>query len=127
MKVAYLAIYVLTTAIGVVTLVTPPQSIAGEVGPLITTIWAALFILGGVVGAVTVLPGWWWVERLLALAPIGIGLAIYLAVVVVLHVQNAQDGSSRLTQVGIIVLAAAPFAVRFLVIREYSYDPRARR
>lgn len=127
MKVAYLAIYLVTALIGVVTLVMPPQSIAGEIGPLITTVWASLFILGGTVGAVTVLPGWWWAERLLALAPVAIGLAIYAAVVVVLHLQSTDTGSSRMTQVGTIVLASAPFAIRFLVIREYSYDPRARR
>lgn len=127
MKVAYMVIYMLTIAVGVVTLIAPPQSIAGEVGPTITIVWACLFLLGGIAGTITVLPGWWWAERVLALAPVGIGLSIYAAVVIVLHVQTVDAGASRLTQVGIIALAAAPFAIRFLVIREYSYDPRARR
>lgn len=127
LKVAYLVIYLLTALIGVVTMISPPQSIAGEIGPVITTVWAGLFIVGGVAGAVTVLPGWWWAERLLAIAPIMLGLVIYLAVVTVLHAQSAEIGASRLTQIGIIVLASAPFTIRFLLIREYSYDPRARR
>ncbi|ALX66835.1 hypothetical protein [Microbacterium sp. XT11] len=124
MKVAYLAIYMLTVVIGVVTLISPPQSIAGEAGPLITTVWAMLFIVGGAIGAITVLPGWWWAERLLAIGPVMLGLAIYLTVVTILHLQSTDAGSSRLTQVGIILLASAPFTIRALVIREYSYEPR---
>lgn len=124
MKVTYLSIYVLTALIGTVTLVSPPASISGEIGPVITIIWAVLFIVGGIAGAVTVLPGWWWAERLLAISPVLFGLSIYLIVVVTLHVQNMESGSSRLTQVGIITLASMPFVIRALVIREYSYEPR---
>lgn len=124
MKIAYLVVYLLTVGVGVVTLITPPQTVAGEVGPVITIIWAGLFILGGAVGTISVLPGWWWAERLLAIGPVMLGLAIYLVVVIILHVQGADTGSSRLTQVGIIVLASAPFTIRALVIREYSYEPR---
>ena len=127
LKIAYLVIYLLTVAVGVVTLVSPPQTIAWEIGPVITSVWASLFILGGAAGAVTVLPGWWWAERLLGIAPVMIGLTIYLAVVTILHTQGIESGSSRLTQLGIILLAAAPFAIRFLIIREYSFQPRARR
>ncbi|MGF3056138.1 hypothetical protein [Microbacterium sp. YY-01] len=126
MKVAYLAIYLLTIMIGYVTLTYPPQSIAGEIGPVLTVIWSVLFIVGGAAGTITVLPGWWWAERLLAIAPIGMGLAIYLLVAIILHAQNMDTGSSRLTQVGIIVLAASPFIIRMLIIRDYSYEPRRR-
>jgi len=124
LKVAYLVIYAVTVAVGVVTLVKPPQSIEGPLGTVTTMLWAGLFIFGGVVGAVTVLPGWWWVERLLGIAPIFIGLAIYLAVVVILHIRGLDLGASRLTQIGIILLASAPFTLRGLLIREYSYEPR---
>lgn len=124
MKLAYLIIYLLTIGIGAVTLISPPQTISGEVGPIITTVWASLFILGGIVGAVAVLPGWWWAERLLGVAPVLLGLGIYLCVATVLHVQGWESGSSRLTQMGIILLASTPFVLRFLVIREYSYEPR---
>lgn len=124
MKVAYLVVYAITTAVGVITLITPPQSIAGEVGPVLTTIWASLFIAGGLTGMITVLPGWWWAERLLAIALVILGLAIYFTVVVILHAQSADTGSSRLTQLGIILLASAPFTIRFLIIREYSFEPR---
>ena len=124
MKVTYLVIYLLTVCIGVVTLLSPPQTIDGLVGPIITTIWASLFILGGLAGAIAVLPGWWWVERLLGIGPVMLGLTIYLTVVIVLHVHSMDAGSSRLTQIGIIVLASTPFTIRALVIREYSYEPR---
>lgn len=125
-KVIYLVIYALSAGIGVVTLLNPPQTIAGEVGPALTNVWAGLFILGGLVGVVTVLPGWWWAERLLGIAPIMIGLAIYLSVVTVLHWQALDTGGSRATQIGIILLAASPFILRFFFIKEYSYEPRSR-
>lgn len=125
-KVIYLVIYLLSALIGLVTLIKPPQTIAGEVGPLLSVVWASLFILGGLVGTITVLPGWWWAERLLGIAPILIGLTIYLSVVVVLHAQSIESGGSRATQVGIIMLAASPFILRFFFIKEYSYEPRAR-
>lgn len=124
MKVAYAVIYVATILIGLVTLVMPPQTIRGEVGPIITIVWASLFIVGGMAGLVTVFPGWWWAERLLGLGPVLLGLGIYLVVVIVLHAQAVETGGSRATQIGIILLAAAPFGLRFLVIREYSYEPR---
>lgn len=125
-KVIYLVIYVVSGGIGVVTLLNPPQTISGEVGPVLSTVWACLFILGGAVGAVTVLPGWWWAERLLGIAPIMIGLAIYLSVATVLHWQALDTGGSRATQIGIILLAASPFILRFFFIKEYSYEPRSR-
>ncbi|WP_162893226.1 hypothetical protein [Microbacterium halotolerans] len=124
LKVAYFVVYVVTTGTGVATWLMPPQSIEGPLGAQLTAIWSGLFILGGLVGAVTVLPGWWWAERLLGIAPVLLGLAIYLSVVAVLHWQGMSSGASRLTQLGIIVIASAPFALRGLLIREYSYEPR---
>lgn len=124
LKVAYFAIYLLTVGVGVVTATNPPQSIEGPLGPILTAIWSGLFTVGGAVGAITVLPGWWWVERLLGLAPILMGLAIYLSVAATLHWHNIDTGSSRLTQIGIILLASAPFTLRGLLIRDYSYEPR---
>lgn len=124
LKVAYLGIYLLTVGIGLVTLMWPPRSIEGPVGSASTALWACLFILGGVVGAITVLPGWWWIERLLAIVPIGLGLLIYVAVVVILHFQGLDQGASRLTQLGVILLAATPFALRFRLILEYTFEPR---
>lgn len=124
MKVAYAVIYLATIVVGFVTLAMPPQTIKGEVGPIITVIWAGLFVVGGTAGLLTVFPGWWWVERLLGLAPILLGLGIYLVVVIILHAQALESGGSRATQIGIITLAASPFLLRFLVIREYSYEPR---
>ena len=122
LKAAYFLIYVLTSTVGVVTLMWPPRTIEGPLGSVATALWAGLFIAGGLVGAATVLPGWWWVERVLGIGLILIGLAIYLAVAITLHWQ--QVGGSRLTQVGVLVLAACPFLLRGLLIREYSYEPR---
>lgn len=124
LNVVYVIVYALTLAIGVQTLRQPPQSIEGPLGEGATILWASLFILGGAVGLLTVLPGWWWLERLLAIAPVCMGLTIYLAIVIALHIQGSDEGSSRLTQAGVIILAAFPFLLRSLFIWESSYAPR---
>ena len=124
LQVTYLAIYALTVCVGVVTLMWPPRTIEGPLGEAATMLWAAAFIGGGLVGAIAVLPGWWWLERLLGIGLILVGLGVYLAVAIALHIDGAAEGSSRLTQIGVILLASSPFTIRFLLIWEYSYEPR---
>lgn len=126
LKTAYAVIYLLTALIGTVTLARPPQTIEGPLGPVASTAWACAFIVGGLAGLLAVFPGWWWAERALAIAPALIGLGIYGTVVVWQHVQSVLDGGggSRLTQIGVILLASAPFLLRGLLIREYLYEPR---
>lgn len=124
LKIAYLAIYVATAIIGIVTLLHPPMSVEGPLGATLATIWACLYMIGGLVAAVAVLPGWWWAERLLGIIPILGGMAMYLAVVIWQHRHAVEAGGSRLTQIGIILLACSPFILRGLLIRSYSYEPR---
>ena len=123
LKVAYAWIYMLTVGVGLVTLVKPPRTIEGPLGEAATTGWACAFILGGLLGLLTVFPGWWWAERL-AIGLVLIGLAIYVTVVIVQHIEGLESGGSRLTQIGIILLAATPFLLRGLIIRGYTYEPR---
>lgn len=120
----YAVVYAVTLLIGFATLLSPPQSIAGELGPFVTTFWAVLLVLGGFGGLLTVLPGWWWAERL-SIWLVFAGLGIYLLVVLSLHL-NARDGSSRLTQLGVIALASGVFAVRLMLTKGMDYEPRRR-
>ena len=123
LKVTYLVIYLVVVYTGVVTLIAPPRTIEGVLGSLLSLGWSGFLIVGGLGGLMTVLPGWWWAERLsILMASAGIG--IYGATVFGLQV--TQSGS-RLTQLGVIALALSVFVVRWTLIRRYSFEPRTGR
>lgn len=120
LKVTYWVFYTIAFLTGVVTLFAPPRSIEGALGPALTTIWALFVVVGGFGGMLTVLPGWWWAERL-SIVLIWCGSGIYFVVVLSLHL--TMDGS-RLTQLGWITLGGCLFFVRWLLIRNYTFEPR---
>jgi hypothetical protein len=124
LKAFYFALYAVTGMIGAASLLVPPRVFDGAAGPVSAQFLAWLLVVGGLGGVVTVFPGWWWAERLLAIAPTLLGLTIMIVVLSILHLQHAIDDESRLTQIGIALLASSPFVLRFLLIREYSYEPR---
>lgn len=122
LKVFYLGIYMVAFLTGVVTLLWPPNSIEGALGAALTVTWSVFFLAGGMGGMISVLPGWWWAERLsIGLCVTGIG--IYGTVVLSLHVTGT---GSRLTQLGMIALASGVFLVRWLLIRKFTFEPQHR-
>lgn len=122
LKMAYVVIYGIVLTTGIATLLEPPRSIEGQLGVVLTIIWSVFLIVGGFGGMLTVLPGWWWAERLSIILTFA-GIGIYGTVVLSLHL--IAEGS-RLTQMGMILLATSVFAVRWLLIRRYSFEPRTR-
>lgn len=120
LKAAYAVLYTITVLTGIATLLVPPTSIAGELGEPLTVLWSVFLIMGGFGGLLTVLPGWWWAERL-SIVLVWAGLAIYGIVIVSLHFTSA---GSRLTQLGVLLLAAGLGYIRWLLIRKYSFEPR---
>lgn len=126
MRPAYLAVYLVTLATGIATMLAPPRTIEGELGPVLTAIWASAFITGGLIGICTVLTPWWWLERLgIAIALLG-GIGVFAYVTTALHLA-APPGDGRTTTIGVSLLAGGVFVVRWVSIRAYSYDPRAPR
>lgn len=124
-KALYAVSYLISVFIGAVTLMRPPTSIETPLGPTLTTIWAALILLGAVGAVVAVFPGWWWLERL-GILLVDTGALIYFGVVVTLHVQAGPE-SSRLTQAGVILGFVWAFsAVRLWEIRGFTFEPRGR-
>lgn len=121
LKVTYFFLYAITLWTGVVTLVSPPSSIEGLLGAVLTPVWSLFIILGGLLGLITVLPGWWATERL-GIYAVFVGLGIYAGVV--LSLQFTTAGGSRLTQFGIILMAAGLSVVRLLLIRKGEFEPR---
>lgn len=120
LRVVFLIGYVATLFTGVATLVSPPQTIEGELGPILSVSWALFWIVGGAAGAATVLPGWWQVERY-AVAAAMFGIGIYGLVVIVLH---ATSEGSRLTQFGVLFTAFLFYVLRLVLIRGHDFEPR---
>lgn len=122
LKLFYLAVYVLTAGIGVVTLINPPNSVEWQLGQFLTSFWAGLFLVGGLGGAAAVLPGFWWVERLSVLLAI-CGAGIYIAIITGIQLA-AEPGSSRWTQIGFVTLGTGTYFLRLLLTRRWDYEPR---
>lgn len=120
LKVVFFTGYCVTILTGLFTLLVPPMSIAGLLGPALTVAWSAFLLMGGFGGALTVFPGWWWAERL-SIVLVWTGIGIYGLNIVVLHLTGP---GSRLTQLGVLALAALFFLVEWLLIRKYSFEPR---
>lgn len=121
-RIVYAIVYMVTFLTGVGTLWMPPNSIAGQLGPALTTFWSIFLILGGIVGLATVFSRWWKMERVGITLTLG-GVAIYGTVVLYLHF--TQPGS-RITQLGMIILAALLFILRLILIQGRDFQPRSR-
>lgn len=120
LSVIFGGVYTVAMLTGWATLAVPPQTIANELGPALSVAWAVLFIAGGLLGMVTVLPGWWQWERWgIYFCAAGIGIYGY----VIVHLHFTSEGS-RLTQLGILAFGLALFAVRFSLIWGRTYGPR---
>lgn len=120
LRVVFLLGYVITFSIGVATLVNAPRTIEGVLGPILSVSWAFFWLLGGAVGAATVLPGWWQVERY-AVAATMFGFGIYGLVVGVLHFTSE---GNRLPQLGALAIALLFWVLRLVLIRGHDFEPR---
>jgi hypothetical protein len=121
LKVAYFFFYAVAVGFGLIALFAPPQSITGELGPILTDLWGVFALLGGAAGMGTVFTGWWFIERL-AIVLIWAALGIYLLVVVILQFSSVEG--NRWAQMTLFVFAAGLFYVRWWLIRDYSFEPR---
>lgn len=120
-SVIYGGVYTIALLTGILTVLVPPVTIRGELGPVLTMMWAGLFVIGGAIGMCTVLNGWWAWERWGSILIIT-GIGIYGFVITTLHFTTE---GSRLTQLGVLALAASVFVVRWTMIRGRTYGPRA--
>ncbi|MET0886745.1 MAG: hypothetical protein ABWX92_09870 [Mycetocola sp.] len=121
LKIAFLIGYLVTIYMGSVTFCAPPASVEGELGVWLTKSMAIFLTSAGLIGTVTVLPGWWATERL-GIYSAYVGLAIYAGVAITLQITSSEG--SRLTQIGAILLAVLLFIVRQLLIRKHDFEPR---
>lgn len=120
-KTVFFFYYLVAIATGVVTLTTPPDLVELVIGAALTTAFSLFLILGGLACALSVFPGWWWLERIGNWSCL-LGILIFLVVIVSLTLNDAADAG--LTQAGVGVIATGVFVIRLLMIRKYSFEPR---
>ena len=104
---------------GILALSSPPPTIAQTAGQGLTFYWAVLLILGGVLGAITALPGWWLLERAAVLACSG-ALLIYG---VNLMFRSGEYNTNLLSSMFLILVGVLHFVIRGFRIWHYSFDP----
>ncbi|WP_105033483.1 hypothetical protein [Cryobacterium aureum] len=118
-RLAFFCIYLILVLGGSSAFTGPPTSIDDTLGSALTLLWGAFFIVGGILGASSVLRGSWWVERV-GLLSSGTAFAMYAVVITFLQIQQA---GPYLMQLCIIAVALTTLTLRWTQIRRYAYDP----
>lgn len=112
---AYLAIGIL----GLAVVIDPPRTVQSSIGHVLLIGWGAMLLVGGGLGATSVLPGIWWMERAASILCMT-AIAIYGAAVCFVPVTQV---STRIASVCFIIFALLAFAARLVKIRHFAYDP----
>ena len=115
-----LCVYLTSVLFGTLSLVHPPRTTSVILGDFIVTSISSLMIFAGIVGVITSISGWWWVERPLAVGFLFVAGCLYLYSVV--EAQVLSDGN-RWLQLGFVIIALGGLAARWLRIRKANYDP----
>ena len=105
---------------GIAALVEPPHLVLLELGPWTMSVLAGLLIFGGTVGAISALPGIWWLERF-AVVSITFAGVVYGGVVTFIEITIPE--SSRVLQLSFIAAVMLLQGVRWHRIWERPYDP----
>ncbi len=116
----YAVVYGLFVLTGLATLLIPPQTIAGIIGEAGMNLVGWFFLIGGLVGMLAGWREWWELERW-GITMMLVGLVSYAYIVLTLHFQSP---GSRLTQLGIILIAVCVLVLRVGMIWRYPYKPR---
>ena len=106
---------------GISALISPPRSIEGTVGDAAMMLLAAGLTVGGVLGAITSVPGWQWLERGAVLL-CGASLVIYAVIIIIMGV-IAESGNRDL-QTAAVLFSAIMITTRGFYIWDRPYAAR---
>ena len=115
----YFLVYLGVTVLGAALLADPPRSLQGTIGHLLVVVWSIMLTLGGLTGLLTVLQGWWWLERAGAIL-CGFAMLVYGVAVGATPITQF---SLRLATLSFVMLGVLLFVARLFKTRHYSYDP----
>jgi hypothetical protein len=113
-RIIQFALYVTMVVIGGLFLAALPRQYEGILGLVLAQILGWAITGGGLLGAIAVLPGVWWLERL-GIISLWTGLGMF--VVVALTLRASPIG------VGIAVALVLALGGRWLTVREYQVAP----
>lgn len=110
-------IYTLLAIAGGYVLGNPPPQFQSVIGAGFVDVFGGFLCTGGIIGALAVLPGVWWLERIGVIA-LWTGLAIFAVIAV----------SLKVSPVGFVISIALGLSLvlRWRDIRLYQVAPRAR-
>lgn len=114
LRIAQFALYITLAVLGGIFLSDPPSSYEGVLGLILALVFGVAITGGGLLGAIAVLPGTWWLERL-GIISLWTGLAMYIVVATAL-------GASSVG-IGVAVALAIALIIRWLTVREYQVAP----
>lgn len=118
----FLIMYIGSMLGGVWVLTEPPRTIEGAWGSALTTMWGALLLYGGAVGALTVRSRWQIIERT-ALTALTAFLAMYLIFLISQHFTTTGSRSAGTVAVFFGVIA---ISLRWSEIWRWDYTPPVR-
>lgn len=113
-RLLHFGIYLCMLISGIILVGRPPENYQDIIGLLLVYVLGGFLVLGGLLSAMAVLPGIWWLERV-GIILLTTTMAIYVVIVVTLH------GSA----IGVAVPVAFIFAfiLRWIDIRRYQLAP----
>lgn len=117
-----MSIYGVLAVAGLSALVVPPISIAGEIGPFLTHVWAGFLLVGGALGVAATPRGFWWIERV-AILSVGTASMMLLATTLYMHFTSA---GNRVVTASAWLAVFLFLAIRYLRIRGFGLDPLRR-
>ena len=112
--------YLIALAVGGYAIINQPSSIEGAIGELAMYSISVLLVVAGIIGAPTALFGEWKAERYAALMAL-LATALYVAIILTLHVEN--DGN-RLLQAGQVGVAGLAMLTRTVWTWQRPLAPR---
>lgn len=113
--------YVVFALTGYATLVNPPSTLSAAYGEFAMSLVGVFFIIGSFGGMIAGARDYWELERW-GIAAMLVGLGTYFYIVGQLQLT---ESGSRLTQLGVILIAILFLCMRMLMVWRYPYKPRS--
>lgn len=114
-RVLQFIIYLGLFAAGTSVLISNPPILVRIVGVVLLDVFAIFIVMGGLLGAVAVLPGIWWLERV-AILLICPALAMYVVMIITVPASPA----SVIFSIALTLM----FMQRWLLIKDHQLSPK---